>query len=314
MALFGYAGIVSVTWEYRFTSNAPSDDISRIKSFLVKWLYEEILNLSPPLEEDDREDRGLSHDMTGRLLCPVEFDWDDLEVRAKLRAGGDEKFDWLSSFHSRIFFSKFKGDRDHLEDGFLKSIILVKSIFTSPSSAAEVIDSEAEEDLQELGGERPKKRRRKSKAKKNKTSQRTVATILEMNSKVTPRSIAYVATIVHFNLGTAERWTSPYTGFDYGGLYDYIVDYFEDINDEETKERSEDLPKWWTRKVFPNAPSNRDSATTNSRNTMKAQRAARSAALRAEKARSAAARQNSGEASSSATRRSSGEARSAARA
>lgn len=84
-----------------------------------------------------------------------------------------------------------------------------------------------------------------------------------MNDKVTPRSIAYAAVQVfdfilldaysclsllqlHFNLQTAERWNELYGGFDYRGLYNYIVDFFEDVQDGPAKTRAQDLLKWWS--------------------------------------------------------------------
>jgi len=85
-----------------------------------------------------------------------------------------------------------------------------------------------------------------------------------MNDKVTPRSIAYAAvqvfdfmhfvgcllmfisTQLHFNLQTAERWNEIYGGFDYRGLYNYIVDFFEDVQDGPVKTRAQDLLKWWS--------------------------------------------------------------------
>ena len=46
-------------------------------------------------------------------------------VRAKLRAG-EEDYDWLSSYHSRCFYTKFDPKADQLESGYLKSALLVQ--------------------------------------------------------------------------------------------------------------------------------------------------------------------------------------------
>ena len=46
-------------------------------------------------------------------------------TRAKLRAC-DEEFDWLSSYHSRCFYTNYKPDMTQLESGFLKSTLLIK--------------------------------------------------------------------------------------------------------------------------------------------------------------------------------------------
>ncbi len=139
-------------------------------------------------------------------------------MRAKLRAG-DEQYDWLSSNHARAFYASYKADPEHLEHGFLKSSLLVKvrdlnyllcfpfhffflvrllkvykSIFTSPSSAADGCESEHE-------NEAPLKAAKLSQSRK-KVTQRNVASKLHMNDKVTPRSIAYAAVqvfdLMHF--------------------------------------------------------------------------------------------------------------------
>lgn len=114
------------------------------------------------------------------------------------------------------------------------------SIFTSPSSAADVADdSDSERE-----NEPPSKASKLSQSRK-KVTKSNVASKLHMNDKVTPRSIAYAAVQVltrcislkyilmftllqlHFNLQTAERWCEIYGGFDYRGLYNYIVDFLK---------------------------------------------------------------------------------------
>jgi hypothetical protein len=130
-----------------------------------------------------------------------------------------------------------------------------KSIFTSPSSAADYCESEHE-------NEAPLKAAKLSQSRK-KATKRNVASKLHMNDKVTPRSIAYAAVQVfdafcwntcsclsllqlHFNLQTAERWYEIYGGFDYRGLYNYIVDFFEDVQERPAKKRAQDLLNWWS--------------------------------------------------------------------
>jgi hypothetical protein len=116
-----------------------------------------------------------------------------------------------------------------------------KSIFTSPSSAADVADDCGSE----RENEAPLKAAKLSQSRK-KATKRNVATKLHMNDKVTPRSIAYATVLLHFNLQTAERWYEIYGGFDYRGLYNYIIDFFEDVQDGPAKKRAQDLLKWWS--------------------------------------------------------------------
>ena len=122
--------------------------------------------------------------------------------RAKLRAF-DEDFDWLSSYHSRCFYAKYKSNATRLESGYLKSTLLIKvcsliflsctsiscfvflqvykSIFTSLSSAKDNLDDEnTTENLPS------------TKSNSN-TVRCNVASKLHLNNKVTPRSIAYAA-------------------------------------------------------------------------------------------------------------------------
>lgn len=60
-------------------NNACSKDLNCIHKCLAKWLNHANPPPIPLLVDDDCENRGLSHDATGHLLCPIEFDWDDPE-------------------------------------------------------------------------------------------------------------------------------------------------------------------------------------------------------------------------------------------
>jgi hypothetical protein len=51
---------------------------------------------------------------------------------------------------------------------------------------------------------------------------------------------------LHFNLQTAGSWTSIYGGFDYQGLYNYVVDVFEDNPGPAAKKRAQNLLNWWS--------------------------------------------------------------------
>jgi hypothetical protein len=51
---------------------------------------------------------------------------------------------------------------------------------------------------------------------------------------------------LHFNLQTAGSWTPFYGGFDYLGLYNFVVDFFEDTPGPAAKKRAQELLKWWS--------------------------------------------------------------------
>ncbi|KAF9463411.1 hypothetical protein BDZ94DRAFT_1308729 [Collybia nuda] len=252
----------------RGADSARSDDLNRIRAFVADWLNTAKPHPDVLLNPTCRRNRGIAHDVTGRLLCPAEFNWDDLLIRAKLRAG-DEEFDWLSSYHSRCFYAKYKPDVNQLESGYLKSTLLIqvyKAIFTSPSSAKNISEEDDAENM-------PPAKSRKI-LFDNKPVRRNVASKVHLNNKVTPRSIAYAAVQLHFNLQTASSWAQFYEGFDYRGLYNFVVDVFEDTPGPAAKKRAKDLLNWWSGKIFPMAAARRQSNTSTSRKTFKQQRAA----------------------------------------
>jgi hypothetical protein len=139
---------------------------------------------------------------------------------------------------------------------YLIFIQVYKAIFTSPSSARDI--SEEEDGAENMP---PAKSQRTSSG--NKPTRRNVASKVNLNDKVTPRSIAYAAVQVgfmqlhlvpflfaaaqlHFNLQTAGSWAQFYGGFDYQGLHNYIVDVFEDTPGPAAKKRAKDILKWWS--------------------------------------------------------------------
>ncbi|KAG9311119.1 hypothetical protein JVU11DRAFT_9029 [Chiua virens] len=56
---------------------ARGDDASSLKKEVVNWLVELYAPIIPPISPSLKSDRGLDHDVTGRLLCPIKYDWDD---------------------------------------------------------------------------------------------------------------------------------------------------------------------------------------------------------------------------------------------
>ena len=59
-------------------NDARSDDVRRAKEEIANWINQ-TLSPTAPLSVKQRDDRGLQNDITGRLLCPIEFSWDDIE-------------------------------------------------------------------------------------------------------------------------------------------------------------------------------------------------------------------------------------------
>jgi hypothetical protein len=59
------------------SSGARGDDAANIKPAIVSWLGSLFQNPEVPLSPSNKTERGFEHDITGKLLCPIEFDWDD---------------------------------------------------------------------------------------------------------------------------------------------------------------------------------------------------------------------------------------------
>lgn len=75
---------------------------------------------------------------------------------------------------------------------------------------------------------------------------RDVASTLRL-SQVTPRAIAYTATQLVFSLNTSRDWRHEHAGFHYPSFYNFIVDYFEDVDDDLSKKANAELLCWWNR-------------------------------------------------------------------
>ena len=58
---------------------ARSDDSAKLKGSVVTWVDEMLGPSDPVLKAYSKHERGLNGDHTGFLLCPSEFDWNDLE-------------------------------------------------------------------------------------------------------------------------------------------------------------------------------------------------------------------------------------------
>ena len=56
---------------------ARADDANTLKHSAVTWLNQQQPPPHPLLLIDDKQGRGFNHDLTGSLLCPVDFNWLD---------------------------------------------------------------------------------------------------------------------------------------------------------------------------------------------------------------------------------------------
>ncbi|KAF8839843.1 hypothetical protein BDN67DRAFT_969490 [Paxillus ammoniavirescens] len=220
---------------------ARGDDTANLKQDVVLWLTDLFHPIEPPLRATTKDDRGFVHEVTGRLICPAEYNWVLQSVKDKIR---DCDPSYLVTAHSwpLLLYHNYSFDPTDAEQGLFRSSLLVKAfkfLFTSPSSA---------HDIEEDGNGQIPTRHRGSSTHKFATKNH-VAAILGLKS-VTPRSIAYTAVQVRFALCSAGSWRNVDGDFDYIQFYNAIIDFFEVTPGNAAKKRVDELLGWWNRKVF----------------------------------------------------------------
>ncbi|KIK74186.1 hypothetical protein PAXRUDRAFT_37048 [Paxillus rubicundulus Ve08.2h10] len=172
----------------------------------------------PVLDKQNKTGCGFYHDATGRLLCPVDYDWNN----------------------THLVYMKEKYDPENPSKGLFKNDLLVKTfkyIFTSPSST----DTPDHDDDDTVG----QARKRHKKVSERHTCSH-VASLLGMKA-VGPRTIAYVAVQLHFALSSCGSWRIVDEDFDYEQFYNNIIMFFEGAETPEEKDEIKDLLLWWNR-------------------------------------------------------------------
>ncbi|KAJ7634277.1 hypothetical protein DFH06DRAFT_1336821 [Mycena polygramma] len=213
-----------------------------------------------PVLFEDRVNRGPDHDICGGLLTCIDDDWDQASVRHALR---DTNAEVNKNFFCRIFYRGFQGDPKNPREGYLQSRYMVKGfkvVYTGPKSAK---DDDAENTPA---------------FKKPRTAARAIrkppCEIFYMNGKVTIRSIAYIAVLLHFALSNASQWSPVCYGFSYPQMYNFIIDYLEAPRPGTPhREHVDKLLAWWNQQIFPHHASSASTQRT-SVNSMAALRAA----------------------------------------
>ncbi|KJA14950.1 hypothetical protein HYPSUDRAFT_142490 [Hypholoma sublateritium FD-334 SS-4] len=224
-------------------SSARSDDTKSLKSAIIDWITPPGEPLIPPISRNAKSGRGFNHEVTGALLCPAGLNWNDVEIKEKLRTGelsvpGDQ---WPI-----LLFSSYMYDDNDPSKGLLRSPILVKTfkhIFTSPSSV-----------------EREAKATRSGNAR------------IHGMTGVTRGSIAYAATQARFALSASSVFNRNDTITDSERFYNSILEYLEDPDEADDVSH---LIAWWNRQVFPNyVPNSRPVSRNSALARIKAKRAA----------------------------------------
>ncbi|THH06871.1 hypothetical protein EW146_g9483 [Bondarzewia mesenterica] len=195
--------------------NGSEDDLVQIAELITPRSQ----SLNPPLVRNIKSDRGFHHDRTGALLCPTGMDWSSGEIKEQLHNGevviaGDQ---WLI-----VLYSGEAYDPEDPWNGLFRGTLLIaayKHIFTSPSS----VDKELR--ATHAGNAR-----------------------IHGMTRVTPASIAYIATQVRFALTSSPIFSRTDIVTDSEHFYTSILELFEDIEEQEEVSA---LIVWWNRQIFP---------------------------------------------------------------
>lgn len=89
--LGAYFRDVSSSWSFRIPvsykrhqlrkgcGGARGDDAANLKSVVVSWVGTlfDPSHAHPALSPTNKTCRGLEHDITGKLLCPIDYNWED---------------------------------------------------------------------------------------------------------------------------------------------------------------------------------------------------------------------------------------------
>ncbi|KAI9573028.1 hypothetical protein HD554DRAFT_2035474 [Boletus coccyginus] len=113
-------------------NSGHNENTHRLKILVVHWLMEGTPKPDPPLSISDKSGRGFYNDMTGKLLCLVDYNWNNLS------------FDYLHDFNSEDpAKGLFKGIwlvRLHFALSSCESWALVDSMFNCHDFYNSIVD------------------------------------------------------------------------------------------------------------------------------------------------------------------------------
>ncbi|KAG1847582.1 hypothetical protein F4604DRAFT_1594334, partial [Suillus subluteus] len=204
---------------------ARADDTTRLKVTIASWLMQATPPPNPVIHGQSKMGRGFNNDATGRLICPVDYDWSDPVVQQGIR---DYHPDYRVTAHSwpAFLYRDERYDPLNPTDGLFKGKLLLKTfkyIFTSPTSAE--LDDQEQTSPAMLSTQGPPKQRRTDGERRTRCDLR-------------------------FALSSTGSWRIVDDEFNHQEFYDNIVDFLELAATSDAVKEVEDLLLWWNRKVF----------------------------------------------------------------
>ncbi|KAI6040146.1 hypothetical protein EDC04DRAFT_2567493, partial [Pisolithus marmoratus] len=187
------------------------DDSATLKVAVAQWLNESQPPPDPPLSTEQKNGRGFNHKITGKLLCPTDYNWSNADAIREFQPN------FCVTAHSWPSFLYADGDYDPTRPagGLFKGKYLI---------------------MVSIVVKRPKRITRKTHCH--------VARLLKMNT-VQLQAIAYMATQLRFALSSCSLWMVVDEDFNHEEFYHNIVDYFElPISPQKAAELN-DLLMWW---------------------------------------------------------------------
>ncbi|KAI9068225.1 hypothetical protein FKP32DRAFT_1587883 [Trametes sanguinea] len=208
---------------------ARSDDTRAIKLAIVEWLSAALQEANVVLHPANKAQRGFNNVVTGRLLCPIVLDYHDDSVR-KLLESYQATVDGVpvdGSHWPTFAYDEATYNPALPWQSFLCGRLIIQAfrhVFTSPSSAT--ADDGADSGV----------------------STRSGNAALHGMTRVTPGSIIYCATHVHFALSSTAIFNKNNKGNDSVIFYRSLVEYFDEPR---YAAPVKDLLAWWNRTIFP---------------------------------------------------------------
>ncbi|KAI0822394.1 hypothetical protein BC628DRAFT_1316876 [Trametes gibbosa] len=201
---------------------ARADDTRLIKIAVVEWLADDLKAAGVTLNPKTKLQRGFNNKVTGRLLCPVVLDYDDPRFSHQAMINGElvNGSDWPKFVFDQQGFNPAQPWVNFLRSRLI--ILAFRHVFLSPSSAL------SNNDLEGARGTR------------------TGNAALHGMMSVTPGSIIYAATHVHFALSSAAVFNKNNQNNNTVVFHNALIAFFEDPL---FAAPIADLLMWWNRYV-----------------------------------------------------------------